>query len=1327
MKKVILYLSIFIFIISSNLVKASHIAGGDISYTCIGNNQYQITLNLFVDCLGFDPGTSQTITFTSTCGGNVSIQVTNTNPGGTEISQLCPSQINNSTCNGGTLPGMWQFNYTGTVTLNPNCNTWTAGWSTCCRNNAILNLQNASSQNSYLETTMNTLTNPCNNSPAFTAQPIPYVCINQPVNYSYGVVETDGDSLYYTLVSALGGSGMPLGYNGGYSATAPMPGMVLNPQTGLLTFTPTTLGNFVVVVMVQEYDSNGNLLGTVMRDIQFVVQNCTNQVPAPNAGAIASFSGNAVQTGPYAIEMCAGNNFSFNAVYTDVDATDVLTFISNIGAALPGATITQVGASTNPLTLNIVWNAPAGTQGQNLTFTVTVQDGACPIQGIQTFVYNVNILDATTANPDIIICGSQTAQLNAYGGSVFTWSVVSGPAMTPANFSCNPCANPIASPSATTTYAVISDLSGTCDNVDTVTVFVVPDFNYNITQSSTSSCLLEPIQLGVANLSPTGPGYTYSWNPGTYLSATNIDNPIANFNAPGTYSYTLTVTNPFGCVKTDNLTITVVPAVPPVITAHGDTTFCAGGTANLSVTFGSAVPATCGLSTSGPCAVSLPYTIGTGNLTTNAYPTPFTGFWEDGRIQILYRASELLAAGMTGGKISSAAFNIVTKQSTAPYTGFTIKMGCTSLTSMPTSYQAGLTTVYGPITTTTALGWNTFNFPTSYEWDGISNIIVEVCFNNSAWTSNDVVQKTLTTFTSSILQYTDGAVGCNLNFPTTYTERPNIRFGACGGVADPTLFTYSWSPSSGNIANASAQNTTAQPLTTTTFTVTVTNTAGGCASSDSVQVNVINLDSLTVTPAGPFCVNGTTAQLQVDVPMSYGSWSGPGVNATTGVFDPAVAGVGTHQIVFTVNGLCGTGADTIDIVVTPLPDATINSTPGLCNTGAAINLSAATAGGTWSGPGITNATNGTFDPTTVAIGNHIVTYSLTTPCASQDTVIVNVISQLDATITQVGPYCTAFPSVTLSAVNTGGVWSGQGITDATAGTFNPGTAGAGSHVITYTISGSCGNVDTMTINVIPSPIISIQSDTTQGCEPTLVSFTGVNNQPGGSCLWTFGNGVTSTECNPSYLYTTAGNYSVSFTYSNTIGCTSSVNAPNYITIHSQPEAAYSASPQPTSIADPIVYFTDQSTGVIDSWQWTFGPFGTSNLQNPYFVYPDTGVTAVQLIVTNINGCADTITGAIIIDQILTFYAPNAFTPNSNGKNDVFRVYGDGIEIGTFEMQIFNRWGERIFKTNDYYTGWNGLRNNTGDLVPFEVYVWKVNFKDFSGVDRQYIGHVTLVK
>ncbi|MCC6838395.1 MAG: gliding motility-associated C-terminal domain-containing protein, partial [Bacteroidia bacterium] len=182
MTKKIQFLFVVLFIgILSKSTYASHIAGGEITYNCLGNNQYEINLNLFVDCAGFNPGASQTVSFTSTCGGTatLTVNVTPQSTNGLEISQLCQAQLPQSTCNGGTLPGMWVFNYSGIVTLAPPCDTWTMSWQTCCRNNAVTNV---TPNNSYIEATLNSGTAACNSSPSFTAQPIPYVCANQPVS-----------------------------------------------------------------------------------------------------------------------------------------------------------------------------------------------------------------------------------------------------------------------------------------------------------------------------------------------------------------------------------------------------------------------------------------------------------------------------------------------------------------------------------------------------------------------------------------------------------------------------------------------------------------------------------------------------------------------------------------------------------------------------------------------------------------------------------------------------------------------------------------------------------------------------------------------------------------------------------------------------------------------------------------------------------------------------------------------------------------------------------------------------------------------------------------
>jgi gliding motility-associated-like protein len=650
--------------------------------------------------------------------------------------------------------------------------------------------------------------------------------------------------------------------------------------------------------------------------------------------------------------------------------------------------------------------------------------------------------------------------------------------------------------------------------------------------------------------------------------------------------------------------------------------------------------------------------------------------------------------------------------------------------------------VFNPKTVNVIVGWNTLVLDNAFEWDGLSNIIVEVCssegpgaFGYSNYTYSCESPYTTTPFISCLYSTTDQFDMCPdlTNFIQSTSNRPNVTFHYCSLVPNPANYSFVWTPAT-TVANPNAQNTTATPTATTDYIVTVTDNTGGCSDVDTVHVDVINLSSLTVNPAGPYCINGPMDTLTSSVPVGTGVWSGPGIsNTTLGVFNPLLAGFGTHQIIYTVSGGCGNAADTIYISVTNTMNATITQVGNQCTSASPITLTAASPGGVWTGPGITNSNTGTFDPAIAPVGYDTITYTITTPCYAQDTMVIHVTSQLDATITPAGPFCTAAAPVVLQAVDPGGNWSGPGITNSFIGIFDPATAGPGSHTITYTISGLCGVSDNETINVIPSPTLTVTSDTTEGCEPTTINFSSTTDQPGGYSYWSFGDvdsGIrdTSTLANPSHTYAESGTYNVNYIYTNTFGCSDSVSLPGYVIIHSQPQAAFTVSPQPTSIVSPEIQFLDYSTGQINTWHWTFGVLNDSSLlQNPVYTYPDTGSYPVQLIVQNIYGCVDTADSYAVIDPILVFYAPNAFTPNENGNNDVFRVYGDGIEKSTFDMKIFNRWGEMIFHTNKYEEGWNGARNNGTELEAQDVYVYKISFKDFAGKKHAYIGHVTMVK
>ena len=918
--------------------EASHISGAEIYWECLGNDEYFITMVVYRDCDGIPVSQTETIEFDSPCG-TATLSVSH--GGATEISQLCDFDLPNSTCNGGFLPGIEQYVYTGTVTLPP-CDTWTMSWDNCCRNDAIANLNNPASQDMYVFATLNNVLAPCDNSPQFTNEPIPYVCLNFPVSYSYGAFDIDADSISYELIEAMDLGGVPLTYVPPFTGNEPIAGLTWDPLTGLVNFTLTQAGNWVVVMQVTSWDTSVDppqIIGTVMRDMQFVGYPCTNQPPnpadgGPESGAITNFQGNGtVQVGDYAVEMCETDQFCFDMIIGDPDVGDTLAAVTNVLQNLPGATFSYTGV--NPITATVCWTATPGSSGF-YPFIVTVSDDACPIVGFNTYVYSVNVLQRTSAGPDQTICGDQVANLDANGGSLFTWSVLAGdPIQVGVNFSCNPCENPIADPDNTTTYIVTSDLSGSCINADTVTVFVVPDFSFQVTQEDTVLCLGETIQFNTT-VNPNTPGYIYEWTPPDFLSDPTIGNPVGTYNQPGSYEYLVEITSPDGCVKLDTtITVIVTPGYNPLISVSQlDEFVCEGESTEFNVELDCSVPGFCGLY-SGPCCGPLTTAdVGTDVMagTTTSYPAPFGHFYEGARHQILYRASELQALGFSGGKINELGFEISQLNGTTQYFEWEVKMGCTTLDEFTPGQQwiTGLTSVYYEDTLNIQAGWNLFQFPTSFNWDGVSNLIVEVCFNNDpylpTWTQNSPTFYTTTPYNSVLYRNQDANpnICSDFTFTSISDDRPNTRLLFCGGV-DASQLEYTWSPCIG-LDDCNSPNPTVTPQSSpVTYTVTVNETGSGCETTADVtvgwwppaDVSFIPVPDEGVVQLGPFFDNTSGSN------VSNFTWDfGDGVGSSND-FEPSYVynTPGIYVVTLTgvsVNGCLGFYVDTVIVLDQPI-------------------------------------------------------------------------------------------------------------------------------------------------------------------------------------------------------------------------------------------------------------------------------------------------------------------------------------------------------------------------------------------------------------------------
>ena len=183
------------------------------------------------------------------------------------------------------------------------------------------------------------------------------------------------------------------------------------------------------------------------------------------------------------------------------------------------------------------------------------------------------------------------------------------------------------------------------------------------------------------------------------------------------------------------------------------------------------------------------FTIGTGTTanTATGYPTPYGNWYWGNRLQMIYRASELTAAGATAGMISSISFNIDNLNSVPALNDFEIKIKNDVTNDLSAAWVTGMTTVVPAATyTPSSTGWNTHTFSSPFFWDGSSNIIVEVCSQNSSFTSsgNASVQWTTGLPTGTSRTYRMDAAGICSNTATSNlspTNRPNAQFVITSG------------------------------------------------------------------------------------------------------------------------------------------------------------------------------------------------------------------------------------------------------------------------------------------------------------------------------------------------------------------------------------------------------------------------------------------------------------------------------------------------------------------------------------------------------------------
>jgi len=234
------------------------------------------------------------------------------------------------------------------------------------------------------------------------------------------------------------------------------------------------------------------------------------------------------------------------------------------------------------------------------------------------------------------------------------------------------------------------------------------------------------------------------------------------------------------------------------------------------------------------------------------------------------------------------------------------------------------------------------------------------------------------------------------------------------------------------------------------------------------------------------------------------------------------------------------------------------------------------------------------------------------------------------------------------------------------------------------------------------------------------------------------NGVSqpsiTTTINPYVIYTNEEGIYTLTSFANGLGL---ISGSAFVTIYQAPTALFTTATDTLSILFPSVQLNDVSVGNIVSWQWDFGDNTIQDFtSSPYHTYKDSlGIYQISLIVMDDNGCSDTTFKQLWIADEYWMYIPNSFTPDLDGVNDVFCLTHHGVREETFYFNIYDRFSNLVYATENITdlecflnsNGWDGKHYKTGNDLSMGTYVYEVYFQDFEGWKHQDRGHVFIIR
>ena len=672
-------------------------------------------------------------------------------------------------------------------------------------------------------------------------------------------------------------------------------------------------------------------------------------------------------------------------------------------------------------------------------------------------------------------------------GGIASGTIIDDVVIKRGSIAAGPSTYPSIVSSTTTFYVNENGTNGCLSPLVPVVVTVTAPPAINIATSVTPTfCLGGNVTLTAS--SAASPAYSFSWNTASYAgsgmsaASTGATRPLTP-TAAGTYVYTVTGVNA-NCNNQVTQTVVVNPN-PAITTAQASPApICSGSTLNLVAASVPSLPGTAA--------------VGAGTLsnTLTSYPTPFGNYWWGAKQQFLFTAAELTAQGLLPGNLTSVAFDITTAITT-PLTNYTISMKNTTVTQLTAAFETGMSTVYTvPVYTPgTGLGYanNAITFQTPFNWNGTSNIVVEICFNNTSYVNNAAARYTVA-FTGACHWFNQDAAGvcAQTTGGTVSNNRTNMMFGGNIGTNLTSSLNWLWTGLGATTATTTTvlTNNTTAAITQPAYQVRATNPTTGCFTNALTNTVVVN--PLPVVNAGVdqlICSNNATMPATLAATTTFGSglnyiWSGPVTGVTNGT-PFQIGATGTFVVTGTdVNGC----VDTDDVLITysSIPVANAGVDQAICLNQTATFNAAGLAPYTWT---MTNYANSGISapvagsalvvaPTAAGTYTYQVNVQNAVGCTNNDQAVLTIyaLPVVNAGVDQT--LCNASPA-TLSgsgAITYAWVTTHPSLNVSNATPFFP------SQTASYTVTGTningCQNQDVVVVNVLPQPIVNAGLDQT---------------------------------------------------------------------------------------------------------------------------------------------------------------------------------------------------------------------------------------------------------